>query len=138
MHYLIYMSTANDVIDKSCLKEILDNARKNNMNANITGVLLYQDGTFIQLLEGPEEQLDALYAKIKRDPRHTCSNEPIKGQCKERLFPSWSMGFNRIKDSKYLPKLKDFVNVIDSIATDHDVDEINNLIGFIFSYSGWE
>ncbi|NJL94752.1 MAG: BLUF domain-containing protein [Anaerolineae bacterium] len=75
-------------------------------------MLLYQNGYFMQVLEGEEADVDTLYAKISQDPRHhhvlLVTKEPIT----ERSFGEWSMGFKNLdtinKDSH--PAFADFFN----------------------------
>ncbi len=65
---------------------------KNNQKANITGLLVYFRKLFFQIIEGDEREIDGLYARIKKDPRHSdilCLK--TEHNIKERLFPSWSM-----------------------------------------------
>jgi hypothetical protein len=80
------------------LMAILSVARQTNQELEITGMLLYRDGFFIQALEGEETQVKALYDKIRQDPRHrnvvTVDIHPIT----ERAFVGWHMGFNKITD----------------------------------------
>ena len=52
MHQLVYVSAATHAFTKSELLELLNKARANNQRLGITGLLLFKDGDFIQLLEG--------------------------------------------------------------------------------------
>lgn len=90
---LIYVSTATHLLSKDELLDILRVSRRNNEIGPVTGLLLYQDGNFMQVLEGPEEAVMDIFGKIEKDTRHTdiivILNEPIK----EREFSDWSMAF---------------------------------------------
>ena len=95
---LVYLSfSAHDMSDDDLIN-ILEIARRNNQDLDVTGMLLYREGFFIQALEGEEEKVMAIYDKIKRDNRHKnlliLHKEPIK----KRSFEEWSMGFNKIDD----------------------------------------
>jgi hypothetical protein len=78
------------------LRDILGTARTFNPSQGITGMLLYRDRFFIQVLEGEQEPVEALFKKIARDPRHMnvlmVYNSPIE----KRSFEKWSMGFNHL------------------------------------------
>ena len=65
---------------------------KNNKHANITGLLVYFEKLFFQVLEGDDKEVDRLYEKIGNDPRH-CDILRLKTEygINERLFPTWSM-----------------------------------------------
>ncbi|MEE2772209.1 MAG: BLUF domain-containing protein [Bacteroidota bacterium] len=71
MRYAIsYVSTASREMSKEDLEGLLQETKKNNNERNITGILLYSDGNFFQILEGEQEEIGDLYATIKNDPRH--------------------------------------------------------------------
>jgi len=80
------------------LSELLRVARENNARSRITGVLLYQDGMFLQALEGSEPDVRSLFEKIARDPRHGRAEVVWSGNVAARSFGDWSMGFASADD----------------------------------------
>ncbi|TDN94949.1 FAD-dependent sensor of blue light [Salegentibacter sp. 24] len=71
MRYAIsYVSTVNPALSESEIQEALDFSKNWNNDNNITGILLYSQGNFFQVLEGEEELLKELFARIKADQRH--------------------------------------------------------------------
>jgi len=92
---LIYSSIRPENNSKD-IENILEACKRNNPSLDITGVLLFSETKFIQLVEGPYKEIMALYDKIKTDPRHErcimLALQPIK----ERAFPNWSMGFKKL------------------------------------------
>lgn len=75
------------------LNDILITARQFNTEHQIHGVLYYAQGQFFQCLEGEQEVIEALFAQIKQDPRHTQIIR-FKNQSIQRLhFPKWSMKY---------------------------------------------
>jgi hypothetical protein len=92
--HCIYASLAMPQLKESELPLLLEQARSANAKANLTGMLLYIDGSFFQVLEGEAQTVEAVYTKIQHDPRHTrvtqIINEPIAG----RDFSEWTMGFS--------------------------------------------
>lgn len=92
---LIYSSAAVPNFDIDELPKLLEGARTNNSALNITGMLLYHEGSFIQVLTGPKENVEPLFDKIGRDPRHTDTRILFRGDVDERSFDDWSMGFYR-------------------------------------------
>jgi hypothetical protein len=112
MFTLIYVSSAVNLFSDAELIELLEKARKNNTALGITGMLLYQDGNFMQLLEGPEEAVKTLAAKIMLDPRHCGFLKLLERQTEQREFGEWKMGFKKIdKDFTGIPGYSDFLNV---------------------------
>ncbi len=75
------------------LADLLVQARANNERKGITGMLLYKDGRFIQLLEGHEEQVQDSFERIRRDDRHTAVELLWLRYAQYRDFPDWTMGF---------------------------------------------
>ena len=72
---------------------MLEGSRVRNAARGITGILLYQDGSFLHLIEGPEEAADALFAKIGNDSRHTEVTLISRRDIAARNFADWEMGF---------------------------------------------
>ncbi|RZK61154.1 MAG: BLUF domain-containing protein [Hymenobacter sp.] len=81
MHHIIYLSLAVKPFTSEQLEKLLAVARRRNTELAITGILFYGNERFLQVLEGEEEAVRAVYASIKRDPRHqniiTYANKPI-------------------------------------------------------------
>ncbi|MGN6394758.1 MAG: BLUF domain-containing protein [Mucilaginibacter sp.] len=109
MYYIIYLSAGTDWFSQAELEELLQVSVKNNKRDNITGLLLYAEGNFIQLLEGEEAAVRQTYHKISQDPRHKGITKITDGQLETRTFPHWAMGFKTIGAIKGTP-FKDFLN----------------------------
>ena len=93
---LVYVSFATNPMEDDELRELLKKSRENNKALDVTGMLLYRDGFFIQALEGEDKTVTDLYAKIKKDPRHRGALQVYKEPISKRSFSDWSMGFNKI------------------------------------------
>lgn len=59
---------------------------------DVTGMLLYANNCFFQIIEGPNEEIDNLYKKILRDDRHSTVTKVLDQEVTERGFADWSMG----------------------------------------------
>ena len=93
MKQLAYVSHANEPFSKSDLRQLMRKARRRNSEEGLTGVLLAQDGLFLQVLEGPEESLNRVFSSIERDPRHSkIAVIHEDNELKEREFGHWHMG----------------------------------------------
>ena len=99
LHCLVYVSLANKEMSDQDLKGLLKAARNKNEKLNVTGLLLYRDGFFIQALEGEEGTIDALFDRISKDSRHRDVTTVYKKPIKQRAFPDWTMGFSRMDDA---------------------------------------
>lgn len=75
---------------KSELGTLFSGARSNNKKQDITGALLVHGDWFAQVLEGSEEPVRALFARIERDGRHDQVAVLASGHA-ERVFGRWAM-----------------------------------------------
>ena len=95
---LVYVSSATELFSNDDLVALLSVSRRNNARDGITGMLLYRQGNFMQVLEGEEEKVHALHHRIQNDGRHhgliTMLQQPIAA----RQFGGWSMGFRNLSD----------------------------------------
>ena len=98
---LVYMSQAVKPYSTDELMALLRKARQNNSAKAITGVLLYFNECFVQVLEGKEEAVNATFQRIKKDTRHTNVTELEREYIKERQFPDWSMGFEEVDAKQF-------------------------------------
>lgn len=107
--HCIYASAARQPFDAAALRELLDASRLRNEHAGITGMLLYADGSFFQVIEGPAAAVSALFACIAADPRHEQVTRIIEEPIPRRSFGNWSMGFpTNGEDLSQVPGFNDF------------------------------
>jgi len=95
---VVYVSSAVLLMSPTDLLDLLRNSRERNHVAQITGMLLYRDGNFMQVLEGEERVVDALQERIRRDPRHRGMICLLRQRLAERAFGDWSMGFRNLHE----------------------------------------
>jgi hypothetical protein len=72
---------------------ILHACKINNPEREIGGVLHYGYGCFFQVLEGPRDEVQDIYARIAQDSRHTNVATLEKRSVTRRSFPDWSMKY---------------------------------------------
>ncbi len=77
--------------DEAALNGILMIARWNNPRDAITGALICRQDLYLQLLEGPQDAVEARYRSIARDDRHLDVVKRVSRPVTERLFPKWAM-----------------------------------------------
>lgn len=95
---LVYVSQATKDFEDAELTRLLEGIRPNNGKLGISGMLLYDGGAFMQVLEGDREVLENLYERIECDPRHTGLVKILQKTIAKRQFPDWTMGFSTISD----------------------------------------
>ncbi|WP_294532175.1 phosphate-starvation-inducible PsiE family protein [uncultured Rhodoblastus sp.] len=105
-----YISAATNPMSTQDLLDLLQKSRENNANNGITGMLLYGNGAFLQVLEGDERVVDALIATIRKDPRHTNLKMIYRKNIERRQYSDWTMGFKHIseKELQNVEGLRDF------------------------------
>jgi hypothetical protein len=90
---VIYASAAAQRLSEGELAEILSVARAKNTELDISGMLTYHEGSFLQVLEGPEDKVEALLCVIEKDPRHNRMQLLLKDTVDQKEFGDWSMAF---------------------------------------------
>ena len=110
MIQLSYISSATEPMATADLLRLLRGCREHNAAHGVTGMLLYGNATFLQVLEGEELLVDALLEQIRRDPRHTDLQVLHRKTIQRRDYADWSMGFKRLGDKALLQVegLRDF------------------------------
>lgn len=88
---LTYKSVATASPSAADLEALVGRARARNRNLSVTGMLLYEDGSFLQTLEGPPDKLDTLWASIKQDTRHDHIEVLSEHVVPARLFSDWDL-----------------------------------------------
>lgn len=124
---LFYTSRATTPATDDDLQRILAQADRNNPREQITGVLLFCEGRYVQALEGPRAQVSARYSRIANDPRHTDCVLLSLAPVHTRAWPDWAMRSVRLtpSNSDRLAKLfREFEGSADARHAD-------NVVGFI-------
>ncbi|WP_295457426.1 phosphate-starvation-inducible PsiE family protein [uncultured Thiodictyon sp.] len=110
MIQVLYISSAIEPFSTKELLGLLEVCRESNAGIGVTGMLLYGNGTFLQVLEGEEKVIDGLLDRIRHDPRHTDFHILHRHPIERRQYSDWSMGFKRLSDRELqdIEGLRDF------------------------------
>lgn len=123
MHHIVYQSSAVGQPTVADLRYLLLQARSNNSRLGITGLLLYGNGNFMQVLEGEAEPMQQVYASIVADPRHTAVLKLADGPIEKRIFADWSMGFQQLSGPDFM-RLAGYIDPYRSRFLDAPLPEI--------------
>lgn len=95
---LVYTSEA--VIDTQAIvtSQFTEKIQQNNAELEVTGALIWRKQKFMQVIEGPSDSINRLFAKLLRDPRHGNLVLISERIISEREFPNWQMLTVDIKD----------------------------------------
>lgn len=99
---LCYASTTTGEMHRDDLLDLLAYARKRNAADGVTGLLLFQDGHFLQVLEGDPGPVRAAFKRICDDQRHTKIVVLFQELVSERQYPDWSMGFQVLDGNEFM------------------------------------
>lgn len=99
LHELVYVSLAEHPMSSDELCSLLTQARAYNQAHGITGLLIYRDREFMQLIEGEQAEVMALFAHIERDGRHLQVYRLWDGPIPARSCLNWSMAYAELQDA---------------------------------------
>ena len=102
MHHIIYLSEATVPFEESHLEQLLAKSRAFNAQHSVTGILLYGNEQFLQVLEGEEATVRTLYAHIRRDARHRDVTTYDDKAVSQRSFSDWRMAFQPLVPKELL------------------------------------
>jgi signal transduction histidine kinase len=113
IYQLVYASKVAEGFSEKDLIDILRTSRKNNKAIHISGALVYNKGYFLQMIEGEQVVVDALFKKITQDVRHEKISRFYRGTVPNRVFPDWYMGFFQNEADENID-LSELVNLCES------------------------
>jgi hypothetical protein len=91
VYRLIYKSESTVPMNWQTVGKILAISTRNNDRDGLTGTLMVGRKSFLQVLEGSFEAVNATFARIVRDPRHSRVQLVSFEVIEERLFDEWQM-----------------------------------------------
>lgn len=94
MFRIVYASTSVAPFSEPELRDLLAQARANNAEAGVTGMLVYSGGQFLQVLEGEPAAVIGTFERIAADPRHMEIVTLQRGNFADQWFANWAMGFH--------------------------------------------
>jgi hypothetical protein len=89
---LLYLSRTTLAWSPAELERLVTLSQQRNAADDLTGLLLYGRGHFVQLLEGRRQALLLTFDRISRDTRHADVQVLLDGRIEQRAFAGWSMG----------------------------------------------
>ena len=93
---LIYTSLSRAQNENEDVRDILASSERNNATNSVTGLLLFDGGRYIQILEGEREKVETLFGIISEDARHHNLELLHKGDIASRSFQTWRMAYETL------------------------------------------
>lgn len=114
----------------NALAEIHRISQRNNARCDVSGLLLYSKGHFLQVLEGRATTLERIYQKIAADPRHSDIESLCRTPIVDRNFGNWNMGLLDLDACGHLQRwmLSAFSELLVHARTSGDHDEARQLV----------
>ena len=109
MKYIIYIGSTVKLMNEAELADMLVVNQQSNRLSNITGMLIYVDGTFIQVLEGNEEDVKKAGRKMERNTSHKNIIKLAEDNLAKPNFRTWSMAF-LASNRAVVEKLEGYIN----------------------------
>ena len=131
LYNLCYVSSAKSTLSETDIEHLFRVNKRNNTSLGISGILVYSNGNFLQILEGEKQKIETLFAKISRDKRHSHIIELISTPIEERIFDDYELGFVIVDNNKKLSQLKSYLNWIkeaEIITVDKVIRIVENFI----------
>jgi viroplasmin and RNaseH domain-containing protein len=120
--HIVYVSFSKKSLSEEEILKLLTEVRAKNKAQDVTGLLLYNNEAFIQVIEGQKNTINKLFEIIKKDTRHENVVKLLEEPVESRAFPDWSMGFQKItqKETSEIRGFSDFM------LTDNPEEKIQN------------
>jgi hypothetical protein len=109
---IVYVSCSVGKLTEMDLDNLLEEIREKNIRKGVTGLLLYNDELFIQIIEGERTVIEELYAVLAKDARHNNIVKILEEPVECRSFPNWSMGYKKLNknESMNLPGFNELMH----------------------------
>ncbi|AMR30673.1 hypothetical protein A0256_04175 [Mucilaginibacter sp. PAMC 26640] len=135
------MSKAVKLMQEEDLNAVLKESRDWNKTHELTGMLLYIrghilshiEGRFIQVIEGPEDEVKYIFERINKDKRHQAITVLKQGVIKKRNFENWQMGFESLFTEEFEAKEGHF-ELNDAFLESGKLQRLNVALSFLKSF----
>lgn len=142
---LTYKSIATARPHANDINLLASRARARNRSLGVTGMLLCENGSFLQTLEGPPDALKTLWSSIQQDSRHSHIEVLSEHIVTARLFSEWDLLVDGRFDDSYKragraatapPAVAEHIGRLVELALIADDMALNALIAS-FADQGW-
>lgn len=134
LYSICYFSTANASLSDTDFKNLFDNIIKKNAANNITGVLVFDGGNFMQILEGSKIDVIDTYNKIAKDERHHTIIKVAESDYPDRIFAKYDYGFKIVDNKNSINDLKKYADWLELYGT-HETNKFISLLENFLSHT---
>ncbi|WP_313111477.1 BLUF domain-containing protein [Aequorivita sediminis] len=109
-HTICYLSKDHQPMKNSELEDLFSQVLEFNNSSNISGILLHNNNFFLQVLEGKKENIQELYATIRKDNRHKDILIVLDQKIENRIFNNYDARFSILKNKDDIEKLNTYLS----------------------------
>ncbi|BAO54105.1 BLUF domain-containing protein [Nonlabens marinus] len=121
---ILYISRAADQLNEIDILELLENSEYRNNKKGLNGILLYGEGSFLQVLEGEESLVKETFAKIEKDKRHDTLIVLFEEKAKEMVFRNYNSKFNLVIDKFDWLNLNEYLKRKRRMGLESEMEEL--------------
>ena len=127
LYTLCYVSSSHDNLSAKDLEHLFRVNKRNNTDLDVSGILIYNNGNFLQILEGDENKVKSLFKKIQGDSRHNNLITLINDNIEERIFHDYDSGFIHFEDPVKRKELHNYIGWLKE-AEVKNVDKVVRIV----------
>ena len=107
----MYVSKARRAMGDEDLQRIVETSRRHNVPARVSGMLLFGNKRFLQLLEGPGPAVERTYRRVLSDTRHCDAMLVYDGTGEPLRISEWPMAFARAEEVRHVPAVASLIEL---------------------------
>ena len=127
LYTLCYVSSCKNNLTVKDLEHLFRVNKRNNTEHDVSGILIYNNGNFLQILEGDQDMVKTLFKKITRDSRHRNLIPLINNPIEERIFHDYDSGFIQFENPKKRQELHNYISWLKE-AEIKNVDKVIQIV----------
>lgn len=113
---IVYVSNAAGELNELEVQQLLAGSKRDNNKKDVTGILLYSESNFFQVLEGEKKTVLDLYDTIQQDKRHNNLIQIFGKEINNESFDGYESDFiseNTEIDQEKMQHYIDYIKVLD-------------------------
>ena len=107
---ICYVSTASKELSQADIASLFKTVRQKNDTMGVTGILMFSEGNFFQIMEGEHETIIHLFNRIKLDSRHYNIIKILEKPIDNPYFDHYYSGFTTISNHEERHRLQNFLD----------------------------
>ena len=119
-----YLSSASEMLSNDDIVALMTETKDFNDANKISGILIYSDHTFFQVLEGDFNVVKPLYNKIQEDYRHYNVFKILETKSSERKYHRYGTKFLTLQNNEAATNLQKLIAYNDEHVSDQKLHSL--------------